>query len=104
MGTITACSSRAPGLAEPDAAISQTQHRSMFSVSQPALSHAVLFITTWVGKRWMEGWTKETEMVSKLPKMTRHFIRGFRAQEQQGKEHRHAGHAEQLDLYVHPGA
>lgn len=47
---------------------------------------------------------KETKMLSKQPKKTRHFIRGFCAHEQQGKEHRHAGHAEQFDLYICPGA
>lgn len=65
--TITAWSSRAPGLAKRAAAISQTQHWSMFSVSQPALRHAALFITTWMGKRWMERRTKKQEFFRSNP-------------------------------------
>lgn len=66
--TITACSSRAPDLAKSEAAISQTQHRSVFSVSQPALRHAVLFIMTWMGKSWMEGWTKKQKCSQSNPR------------------------------------
>lgn len=47
---------------------------------------------------------KETRILSKQPNKTRHFTGGFCAHEQQGKEHRHAGHAEQRNLYISPGA
>lgn len=72
-------------------------------MSQPALRHAVPFITVQMGKKWREGWTK-TKMLSEQLKRIRHFIRGFSGHEQQGKEHRHAGHAGQLNLYTHTGA
>lgn len=64
----------------------------------------MLLITTWMGKKVDGGMDKETKMLSKQPKKTRHFIRGFCAHKQQGKEHRHAGHAEQFNLYICPGA
>lgn len=103
MGTITACSSTAPGLAKLDEATSQNQQQSVFSVSQPAQEHAALLITTWMGKRWMEGRTKPKKL-SKQPEKTRYFIRGFCAPEEQGKEHTHASHAERFNLYICPGA
>lgn len=55
-GTITACSR-----AKLSAGVSQTQHQSAFSVSQPALRHAVLLITTWMEEQsgWRDGQNQE---------------------------------------------
>lgn len=39
-------------------------------------------------------------MLSEQPKRSG-FIRGCSGHEQQGEDHRHAGHAEQLNLYTH---
>lgn len=100
MTTITAYSSRGPGLAKLNAGISQTQHQSFF-FSVPASTEACSASNYNMGggTKWMEGQTKP-KILSKQPKKTKHFIRGFCAHEQQGKEHRHAGHAEQLNLWA----
>lgn len=75
----------------------------MFLMSQLAPRHAVLLLLQhgW-RKRWMEGWTK-TKPICKQPPGGPGTSSGASVP-MSSKEHGHAGHAEQPNLYIHPGA